>query len=158
MKIIRAPFVLLVASALLLGGCSAGESASDQGEAAAPTSAAPSAPASATPIAEQSKADACRVMSTAFSEVTQAGSSMSSSDPETAMATIKDLAAKVRTDFEGITNPEIAPLAQDASDAVGDYVTFVEGVAADPSTASGMSDQITALQNTYDAVAQACTR
>jgi len=159
MKTIRVPFVLAAASALLLlAGCSGGGSASDQGDATAPTSTAPSASASATPVAEQSKAEACEVVSTAFTEVTQASSTMSSSDPQAAMATFQELAATVRTDFEGITNTEIAPLARDASAALGEYVTFIEELAADPSKADGLSDQITALQTTYDAAAQACLR
>jgi hypothetical protein len=157
MKTIRAPFAVGTAAALLLlAGCSGGTSASDQGDAAAPSSAAPSTPTAAAPATDQSKADACKIIIDSFTDVSQASSSMSTSDPQAAMATFKDLTAKVQSDFEGITNAEIAPLAQDASTSLSNYVTFLEQITADPSKASELGTQVTALQNSFTAAGTAC--
>ncbi|KZE41548.1 hypothetical protein [Microbacterium sp. T32] len=157
MKTIRAPFAVGAAAALLLlAGCSGGGSAPDQGDAAAPSSAASSAPSAAAPVAEQSKADACKIIIDSFTDVSQASSSMSTSDPAAAMATFKELVTKVQGDFQGITNTEIAPAAQDASTTLSNYVAFLEQVTADPSKASELGDQVTALQNSFSAAGKAC--
>lgn len=157
MKTIRAPFAIGTAAVLLLlAGCSGGGSASDQGDAAAPSSAASSTSEAAAPTTDQSKADACKIVIDSFTDVSQASSTMSTSDPQAAMATFKDLTAKVQSDFQGISNAEIAPLAQEASAALGDYVTFLEAITADPSKASELGDQVTALQNSFTAAGTAC--
>lgn len=154
MKTIRTPLALVAASALLvLVGCSGGGASTD---ASAPDTSASSAQQSAAPAAEQSKADACEIIIASFTDVSQATSSMSSSDPAAAMATFKDLVSKVQGDFQGITNAEIAPLAQDASTTLSNYVTFLEELTADPSKASGVTEQVTALQNSFTAAGTAC--
>lgn len=158
MKTIRTPFALLAASALLLlAGCSGGGTAAEQEDTAASSAASAPAQESAAPAADQSKADACQIVIASFSDVTQASSSMSSTDPEAAMATFRDLAAKVQSDFAGITNSEIAPFAQDASATLNDYVAFIEGLTVDPSNASALTEQVTALQDSFTAAGTACT-
>lgn len=157
MKTIRTPFALVAASALLLlAGCSGGGSTAAQDDAAASSAASAPAQESAAPVADQSKDDACQIVIASFTDVTQASSSMSSSDPEAAMATFRDLAAKVQTDFAGIANAEIAPYAQDASATLNDYVAFIEGLTADPSKASALTEQVTALQESFTAAGTAC--
>lgn len=157
MHTVRAPFAVGAAAVLLLlAGCSGGGTTSHQGDAAAPSSAASSRSEAAAPATDQSKADACKIIIDSFTDVSQASSSMSSSDPAAAMATFTDLTAKVQSDFAGITNAEIAPLAQDASTSLSNYVAFLEQITADPSKASEPGTQVTALQNSFTAAATAC--
>lgn len=149
-----AAFGALAAAALLLAGCSGGASSD-----AAPTTAASTAPspvssspapaASAAADGDQSKQDACQIIITSFNDVTEASGEINTSDPQAAVDRFKELATKVQGDFSQITNADIAPAAQNASATLNQYVTFLEGVIADPSTASGLSEQVTALQESF---------
>lgn len=164
MIIKRASFAV-VAAALLLTGCSG--NASTDADTAAPESTAPSAAASSfapspsqssvAPAGAQSKQDACQIIIASFTDVTEASSDISSSDPQTAVTRFKELASKVQGDFSQITNEEVAPAAQNASATLNEYVTFLEGVIADPSTANGLSDQVTALQESFTQAGTVCS-
>lgn len=135
MIIKRTPLAALAASALLLlAGCSGGGA----------------------PAADQSKADACDIVKTQFEEVSKAGSSMSSSDPEAAMTSFKSLATNVDDAFSSITNTEVAPAAAQASGALNDYVAFLEGVVADPSGVDGLGEQVQTLQQSFTDAAAVC--
>lgn len=161
MIIKRTPLALVAASALLLlAGCSGGGSPSTATETAdaAPAPSPTAVQDSPTPESEsgQSKADACDIIIGSFTDVSQASSDIASSDPETAIASFKTLADQVETDFAQITNTEVAPLAQSASTQLQEYVTFLDGLLADPNTASGLGDQITQLQESFTEAGTAC--
>lgn len=152
-----AAFGALAAAALLLAGCSGGASSD-----AAPTTAESTAPSpvssSPAPAADgdQSKQDACQIIISSFNDVTEASGEINTSDPQAAVDRFKELATKVQGDFSQITNADIAPAAQNASATLNQYVTFLEGVIADPSTASGLSEQVTALQESFTQAGTAC--
>lgn len=163
MIIKRTPLALVAASALLLlAGCSGGgSSAEGDANAAAPTAESSATSQAATqessaPAGDQSKAEACEIVTSSFSDVTEASGSIDTTDPQAALAGFKDLAAKVDSNFSQITNAEVAPAAQNASASLNEYVTFLEGVIADPSTASGISEQVTALQESFTEAGTAC--
>ncbi|MBM3715146.1 MAG: hypothetical protein FJW64_05305 [Actinobacteria bacterium] len=163
MTTMRTPLALIAASALLLlTGCTGGGSPSTASETSDAPSSTPTAVAetesaeTTAPEGGQSKDDACQIIITSFTDVSQASSDIATSDPETAIATFKTLADKVETDFAQITNAEVAPLAQEASTQLQEYVTFLDGVLADPNNASGLGDQITALQDSFTQAGTAC--
>lgn len=157
MKTVRTPFALVAAATLLaLAGCSGADSSTSAGDSAAPSQAAASSPAATATVTEQSKDDACEIIRASFTDVSQASSTISSSDPQAALATFEELATKVQNDFAGITNEEIAPLAQNASDTLRTYSTFLQEVAADPNKASELGPQVTALQDSFTAAGEAC--
>lgn len=161
MIIKRTPFALVAASALLLlAGCSGGstntaessdDSMNDGGTTTTQETTAPAAPAG-----DQSKAEACEIVRTQFQEVSGAGSAMNTSDPQAAMAQFTQLASDVSTQFDTITNEEVAPAAQKASGALNDYAAFLETVVADPSKASGLSEQVSTLQTSFTEAATVC--
>ncbi|MFF7683321.1 hypothetical protein ACFZA2_11235 [Microbacterium sp. NPDC007973] len=164
MIIKRASFAAVAATALLLAGCSGGGSSdadSTAQESSAPSSvASSSAPtpsqASVAPAGDQSKQDACQIIITSFNDVTSASGDIDTSDPQAAVTRFKELASKVKGDFSQITNAEIAPAAQNATQTLDQYVAFLEGVMADPSKASGLGEQITALQESFTQAGTAC--
>jgi len=164
MTISRTPFALIAASALLLlTGCSGGtsdtaessdDSMTDSGTTTTQETTAPASPAAA--AGDQSKAEACDIIRTQFQEVSGAGSTVDSSDPQATLAAFKDLASEVGTQFASITNDEVAPAAQKASGALNDYAAFLETVIADPSKASGLGDQVSTLQTSFTEAATVC--
>lgn len=164
MIIKRASFAAFAATALLLAGCSGGGSSdadSPAQESSAPSGAASSAApsssqAAAAPAGDQSKQDACQIIISSFNDVTEASGEINTSDPQAAVDRFKELATKVQGDFSQITNADIAPAAQNASSTLNQYVTFLEGVIADPSTASGLSEQVSALQESFTQAGTAC--
>ncbi|WP_298872384.1 hypothetical protein [uncultured Microbacterium sp.] len=164
MIIKRASFAAVAATALLLAGCSGGGSSDAAGAAAesaspSPASSSPapaSTEASSAATGEQSAQEACQIIISSFNDVTTASSEISTSDPQAAVTRFKELASKVQSDFSQITNGDIAPAAQNASQTLDEYVTFLEGVMADPSTASGLGDQVTALQESFTQAGTAC--
>lgn len=160
----RTSFALVAASALLLlTGCSGGGDSNakeaDTNDTAGTSEASSSAQASSAPApaGDQSKADACQIVQEQFQAVSQAGSSIDTSDPQATLTQFRELATQVDTEFGGITNEEVAPAAQKASGALNEYATFLEGLIADPNTASGLSDQVTALQESFTDAATVCT-
>lgn len=165
MTIKRASFAAVAAAALLLAGCSGGgssdaDSAAQQSTAPSPVASSPApsqTPSTVAPAGEQSTQDACQIIMASFNDVTAASSDINTSDPQAAVDSFKELATKVQGDFSQITNEEIAPVAQNASQTLSQYVTFLEGVMADPSTASGLSEQVTALQESFTQAGNACT-
>jgi len=160
----RAPFALVAASALLLlAGCSGGgsntaessdDSSADSGTTTTQETTAPTTPAAA--AGDQSKAEACDIVREQFQAVSGAGSTVDSSDPQATLTAFKKLASDVGTQFSSITNEEIAAPAQKASGALNDYAAYLETVIADPSKASGLSDQISTLQASFTEAATAC--
>ena len=164
MIIKRTPFALVAASALLLlAGCSGGatntaessdDSMTDSGTTTTQETTAPASPAA--PAGDQSKADACDIVRTQFQEVSGAGSTVDSSDPQATLAAFKKLASDVGTQFDSITNAEVAPAAKKASGALNDYAAFLETVVADPSKASGLSGQVSTLQASFTEAATVC--
>lgn len=164
MIIKRTPFALVAASALLLlAGCSGGASntaessdnrTNDGGTTTTQETTAPAAPAA--PAGDQSKAEACDIVREQFQAVSGAGSTVDSSDPQATLTAFKQLASDVGTQFSSITNEEIAPAAQKASGALSNYAAYLETVVADPSKASGLSDQISTLQSSFTEAATAC--
>ncbi|MDT0117901.1 hypothetical protein Q9R20_12980 [Microbacterium sp. PRF11] len=157
----RTSFAVLAASALLLlAGCSGGTTApadtASESAAATPAATAAATSAAAAATTGQSKADACQIIISSFTDVTQASSEISTSDPQAAVATFRTLADKVTADFAQISNAEIAPVAQKASAQLGEYVTFLDSVVSDPSKVSGLSDQVTALQESFTEAGTAC--
>ncbi|PNW08443.1 hypothetical protein DEU35_2921 [Microbacterium sp. AG157] len=163
MIIKRAPFALVAASALLLlAGCSGGsgtaessdDSMADGGTTTTQETTAPATPSA--PAGDQTKAEACDIVREQFQAVSGAGSTVNSSDPQATLTAFKQLASDVGTQFSSITNEEIAPSAQKASGALNDYAAYLETVVADPSKASGLSDQISTLQASFTEAATAC--
>lgn len=160
----RAPFALVAASALLLlAGCSGGgsntaessdDSSTDSGTTTTQETTAPTTPAAA--AGDQSKAEACDIVREQFQAVSGAGSTVDSSDPQATLTAFKKLASDVGTQFSSITNEEIAAPAQKASGALNDYAAYLETVIADPSKASGLSDEISTLQASFTEAATAC--
>ncbi|MDR6691068.1 ABC-type glycerol-3-phosphate transport system substrate-binding protein [Microbacterium sp. 1154] len=160
----RVPFALVAASALLLlAGCSGGgsntaessdDSSVDGGTTTTQETTAPTTPAAA--AGDQSKAEACDIVREQFQAVSGAGSTVDSSDPQATLTAFKQLASDVGTQFSSITNEEIAAPAQKASGALNDYAAYLETVIADPSKASGLSDQISTLQASFTEAATAC--
>ena len=155
MKTIRTPYVVAAASLLvLLVGCSGGRPIPDQGAGAA--SSASAEQEAAAPVADQSKADACQMLVTSLATISQSASTMSTTDPQAALATFKDAAGRAQNDLSGIANAEIAPLAQDVGAKLNDYVAFLESVSQDPSKASQIADQISAFQTSLATAVTAC--
>lgn len=160
----RVPFALVAASVLLLlAGCSGGgsntaessdDSSVDGGTTTTQETTAPTTPAAA--AGDQSKAEACDIVREQFQAVSGAGSTVDSSDPQATLTAFKQLASDVGTQFSSITNEEIAAPAQKASGALNDYAAYLETVIADPSKASGLSDQISTLQASFTEAATAC--
>ncbi|MEZ3158712.1 hypothetical protein AB1K56_17480 [Microbacterium sp. BWR-S6Y] len=156
-----AAFGALAAAALLLAGCSGGASSdaaptTAESTAPSPVSSSPAPAASAAADGDQSKQDACQIIITSFNDVTEASGEINTSDPQAAVDRFKEIATKVQGDFSQITNADIAPAAQNASATLNQYVTFLEGVIADPSTASGLSEQVTALQESFTQAGTVC--
>lgn len=156
----RAPFALAAASALLLlAGCSAGGGAETTTAASAAPSASTSAassPDSAEAESGQSKADACQIVIASFSDVASTSQAMDTSDPQGTLAAFAALTQKVQGDFSRITNEEIAPAAQKAGAQLDEYSAFLEGFMADPTRASELGAQVTALQESFTEAGTAC--
>jgi hypothetical protein len=157
----RAPFALIAASALLLlAGCSAGGAPSSTADSAAPSGAGSATPGGSSPDAAadggQSKADACQIIIASFNDVASTSQSIDTSDPEGTRAAFAALTEKVQSDFAQITNEEIAPAAQKAGAQLDAYSAFLESFIADPTKASELGPQVSALQESFTEAGTAC--
>lgn len=155
----RASFALVAASALLLlAGCSGSgptTTAVESTPSAAPSSAA-SSPAPAADEAGQPKADACQIIIASFNDVAATSEAIDTNDPDGTLAAFGALTEKVQADFSQITNTEIAPGAQKASEQLTEYSTFLQRLMGDPSQASELMTQVTALQQSFTEAATPC--
>ncbi|WP_022889226.1 hypothetical protein [Agromyces italicus] len=132
-----ASFALL---ALLLTGCAAGAPAADAGSKGdAKTDAA-------APAADQSKEEACELVKTTLTEL-EGLSSVDTSDPAAALEAFKGAEQTVSETAAQISNTEVKAAAGSAATAMTEYVTYVDGMLADPANAdvSAMGDHLTAL-------------
>jgi hypothetical protein len=146
--------VTTAALALLLTGCAGGSGSTSSEPATAETQQSQSsAPEAAT---DQSKADACKIVQDSFTEFGELSGSVDASDPQGALDGFKALSAKAGDALNGITNSEVKPAATKAAAALGEYVSFLETVISDPSKASDLSGQVTALQEGFTEAATVC--
>lgn len=134
-----ASFALL---ALLFTGCAAGGAA----PAADGTSDAKTDTSEAAPAGDQSKEEACELVKTTLAEL-EGLSSVDTSDPAAALEAFKGAEQTVNETAAQISNAEVKTAADSAAAAMTEYVTYVDGMLADPANAdvSAMGDHLTAL-------------
>ncbi|MFF2493721.1 hypothetical protein [Agromyces sp. NPDC058064] len=132
-----ASFALL---ALLFTGCAAG------GAAPAADGGGDAKAEAAAPAADQSKEEACELVKTTLTEL-EGLASVDTSDPAAALEAFKGAEQTVTETAAQISNSEVKPAADGAATAMTEYVTYVDGMLADPANAdvSAMGDHLTAL-------------
>ena len=123
---------------LLLTGCSGSL-------APAPTPATGSASTAPTPDAtegaegDQTAAEACGSIVAGLQELGQVDATTLEddlvNDPEAALATIEEAQAAILDATDSVTNDEIRPVAEKASDATREYFDTIRAAAEDPATA-----------------------
>ncbi len=158
MTISRTSSALVVASALLLlAGCSGGSTApeAEATRTVAPTS-APAEEEAAASEGGQSKAEACQILGTTFTELGTMGGELDMSDPQGTVTAFSDFADRMRIDLAEITNAEIAPAAQQAAAGMDEYAAYLESMLTDPSKAGELTDRVTAMQEDVMQAATAC--
>lgn len=144
--------VATAALALLLAGCSGGSGGASSEGPKNETQQSSVPPAAA----DQSKADACKIVQDGLTEFSTLSSEMDPSNPQGVLDKFKELSTKTSDSLASITNAEVKPAATKAATALGDYVTFLEAVIADPSKASDMTEKVTALQEGFTEVGTVC--
>lgn len=156
----RVPFALLSASVLLvLAGCSGGSSApqAEKTASVAPsTQTSPSAPEPAASTDGQSKADACQIVLTSFSELGAMGGQLDTNDPQGTVTAFADFAGWMRDDFAQITNADILPAAEQASAGMDTYAAFLDDMLADPTRATEIPAQVSTMQENFMQAVTAC--
>lgn len=133
--------------ALLLAGCSGGGGT---------TSSAPAGESAPPAAADQSKTEACTVVQKSLTEFSSINSQLDPSNPQAAVDAFKKFTTTTSESLNAITNTEVKDAATQAATALDDYVAFLETIVADPSKASDISTQITALQEGFTKVATVC--
>lgn len=151
---------VVLALGILLAGCS-GTSGSSSPEAT--TSAKQSAETTETETdtetettTEQSKADACAVVQETLTEFSEVSAALDPSDTQAMVDQFKELSASSGAALTAITNVEVAPAASAAAAGLNDYVVFLETIITDPTQASALGDQITALTDSITEVSTVC--
>ncbi|RWZ64416.1 hypothetical protein ELQ92_06515 [Labedella populi] len=129
----RAVVGLVAAGALLLTGCTAG----------------------------QSKDEACTQLNeelTAASEELNSSISTLATDPEGAVEALESFRDTFGETVDGISNEEIKALAEDTEDSLGTYVDEVSAAAGDPANADSESvmASVTDFQEKAAAIQEAC--
>lgn len=129
----RAVVGLFAVGALLLTGCTAG----------------------------QSKEEACTQLNeelTAASEELNASISTLATDPEGAVEALESFRDTFGETVDGISNEEIKDLAEDTEDSLGTYVDEVSAAAGDPENADSESvmASVTDFQEKAAAIQEAC--
>jgi len=154
--------VAAAALALLLTGCSGGggdaPAETPQGQtsqSAAPQSSAP-APTAEAGSSGQTTAEACAIVQESFTTFSELNGTIDASDPQAAVDALGQLSEEASASFGQITNEEVKPAATQAVSALGEYVTFLQTVLSDPSKATEMNGQVTALQEGFTAAATVC--
>lgn len=127
---------------LMLAGCSGAP-------APAPTtgsaSSAPSPDATAGAAGDQTAAEACDSIVAGLQELGQIDASTLQddlvNDPEAALATLDEAQAAILDATDSVTNEEIRPYAEEASDATREYFGTVRAAAEDPANADAEAIQ-----------------
>lgn len=143
--------VATAALTLMLAGCTGGSSGTD---ATGPTKGGTenSAPAQA----DQSKADACKIIQDSLTEFSQATSEMDPTKPQEVLDKFKELSASSVDALNSITNEEVKAGAGKAATALEGYIEFLDVAMTDPSKIGEMSDQVADLQAAFTEVGTVC--
>ncbi|QWS33623.1 hypothetical protein [Curtobacterium aetherium] len=139
----------------LLAGCSSGGSTTAEGnqDAGGATSGSSSAPSKAAEEQSdsQSKADACKAFESkvrSAAEGLQSEATKLQSDPDAAVAKLKELDASIDEGVDSVSNTEVKGKAEAFQSAYGDMVTRLEQITKDPESAdlSAFQESATAVQ------------
>jgi hypothetical protein len=144
-------------AALLLTGCSAGT----PGDSAESSTAAPEPEAGGS---GQSTEEACEVLKVGVTdtmEQLQAGLGDIASDPAAASAAVTSLAAAFEETAADVTNEDVRVVADDATTALNEFSTQIEGYAANPegadaATQKAVTDSATAVQTAMTKLGATC--
>ncbi len=139
----------VIAIGLMLAGCSGGTApASESNKGGDDTT--------SEAMTNQSKSDACAIVQENLTEFSDLSSKLDPSDTQAMVDQFKQLSANTSEAFTSITNEDVAPAAKAAASGLNDYVVYLESVIADPSKASSISDEITALTESFTEVSTVC--
>jgi hypothetical protein len=137
-------------AAVLLAGCSSGGSTTAEGTQDTGTSSAPTK-AAEEQSGSQSKADACQAFESkvrSAAEGLQSEATKLQSDPQAAVAKLKELDADIDDGVDAVSNTEVKGKAEAFQSAYGDMVTRLEAITKDPESAdlNAFQDSATAVQ------------
>lgn len=139
----------IVAVGLMLAGCSGGAAPASES-----TTGANAATSEAT--TNQSKTDACAIVQENLTEFSDLSSKLDPNDTQAMVDQFTELSANTSEAFTSITNADVAPAAKAAASGLNDYVEYLKSVIADPSQASSISAEITALTESFTEVSTVC--